>query len=246
MTAQTHKRALVTGGARRIGRAIALDLAEGGMDVVIHFKDAKSEAEALVREIEEKGRAAAAVCGDLSDPASASVLFEEAARRAGPIDVLVNNASIFDKSVLLEFSFEELAREISVNAFAPLELARAFSSQCAKGAIVNLLDSRMNSYDRHHAAYHLSKRMLYSITRMLALELAPAIRVNGVAPGLILPPPGEPQSYLTTHKKEYPLKRHGSPEGVAEAVRYLVGAEFVTGQVIFVDGGRHMTSSVYG
>ena len=160
--------------------------------------------------------------------------------------MLVNSASVFNKNGILDFPFEELTHEIAVNAFAPLELARAFANKCEGSAIVNLLDSRMNAYDKRHAAYHLSKRMLYSITRMLALELSPAIRVNAVAPGLILPPPGEAMSYLGAHKGENPLVRHGSPEGVAEAVRYLVTAEFVTGQVIFVDGGRHLKSSVYG
>ena len=240
------KRVLVTGGAKRIGRAIALNLAAAGMDVVIHFKSAKAEALDLFEEITAMGRAAHLVSGDLSDVAAARDLFAEASREAGPIDVLVNSASIFFKSGLLDFSFEALTHEIAVNAFSPLELARAFSAECVDGVIVNLLDSRMNSYDNLHAAYHLSKRMLYDLTRMLALELKPKIRVNGVAPGLILPPPGEPLGYLEAHKKENPLERFGSPEGVAEAVRYLIAAEFVTGQVIFVDGGRHLFGSVYG
>ena len=229
------KTALVTGGAKRIGRAIVRGLADRGMDIVIHYNRSDEAAREAVHEVEAKGRRAIAIQADLGDGESASQLIAAAAKEAGPIDVLVNSASVFNKSGLLDFPFEELMREVEVNAFSPLALSRAFAAQGRSGVIINLLDSRMNSYDTTHTAYHLSKRMLYSMTRMLALELAPNIRVNGVAPGLILPPAGARESYLDEHKTENPLNRFGSVEGVAEAVRYLVAAEFVTGQVVYVD-----------
>ena len=111
---------------------------------------------------------------------------------------------------------------------------------------MNLLDSRITDYDREHAAYHLSKRMLFALTRMLALELAPRTIVNAVAPGLILPPEGKDEDYLRRMAHTVPLNRHGDAGDIEQAVLFLLRCEFVTGQVIFVDGGRHMEGRVYG
>ena len=133
-----------------------------------------------------------------------------------------------------------------INAWAPFVLGRALARERRGGCIVNLLDSRITDYDAEHAAYHLSKRMLATLTRMMALEFAPRVRVNAVAPGLILPPPGEDDGYLERLKRTNPLERHGEPADVAEAVLFLARSLFVTGQTIFVDGGRHMRGAVYG
>ncbi|MFW6158915.1 MAG: SDR family oxidoreductase, partial [Planctomycetota bacterium] len=119
-------------------------------------------------------------------------------------------------------------------------------AQGRDGAIVNFLDTRVVAYDREHVAYHLSKRMLFSLTRMMALEFAPAVRVNAVAPGLILPPPGRDRAYLERLKSSNPLNRVGTLGQVTEAVLFLLGNEFVTGQVVFVDGGQHMNGRTYG
>jgi pteridine reductase len=240
-----NKTVLVTGAAKRLGRAIALRAADAGMNVVAHYFSSERDAESLAREVGAKGRDAWLVRADLSDPNAAETLMSVAVEKAGGIDALVNSASIFRKSTVLDFTIDELEEEIRVNAYSPLLLCRAFAAFGKSGSIVNLLDSRINSYDAAHTAYHLSKRMLYSLTRMLAIELAPGIRVNGVAPGLILPPPGEPLSYLEQHRDENPLRRHGSPEEIADAVQFLLENDFVTGQVIYVDGGRHLNSSVY-
>jgi len=152
-------------------------------------------------------------------------------------------------------TLEALAANVQINALAPLQIARAFARQRGlnrttgpfeKGCIVNLLDCRIVDYDANHAAYHLSKRMLFTLTRMMALEFAPEIRVNAVAPGLILPPRGKDDAYLRALAPTNPLNAVGRPEQVTEAVLYLLGADYVTGQVIFVDGGRHMRGTVYG
>lgn len=245
MTKWQNKTALVTGAGKRIGKAIALRAAAAGMNVVVHYRSSKDAAEAVASEIEETGRRAFPLSADLADPGAAKGLMQEAIRVAGGVDALVNSASIFRKSGLMDFSLAELDEEIRVNAYSPLVLSRAFAAATREGSIVNLLDSRMNSYDEAHVAYHLSKRMLHAATRLLAIELSPRIRVNGVAPGLILPPPGQPTEYLETHKRENPLVRHGTPEGVADAVQFLLESEFITGQIIYVDGGRHLKSAVY-
>lgn len=245
--------ALVTGAGKRLGRAIAEALAEDGADVVVHYRSSAREAEDVVGQVVAAGAQAWKVRADLADAEDAAALLDRAREAAGrPIGILVNNAGIFSPSHILEFSREELDRQIQVNALAPLALCRALArQQCpappqCPAQVVNMLDTRMLEYDADHAAYHLSKRMLFSLTRMLALELAPRVRVNGIAPGLILPPPGKDTSYLEALSDTVPLNRHGSADDIVRAVQFLVHSDFVTGQVIYVDGGRHMLERAYG
>jgi pteridine reductase len=238
--------ALVTGAAKRIGRAIALALAEAGADVAVHYRRTQREAEELCERIRERGRRAWAVQADLESPVAAETLFSRVAESAGAVDLLVNNASVFPEDTVLDFTPEQLHACVAVHSVAPLLLARRMAAQGRPGCIVNLLDARVVDYDRLHAAYHLSKRMLMSLTSMLALELAPGIRVNAVAPGLILPPEGKPDDYLERLAHTNPLNAYGDPEDIASAVLFLVQSRFVTGQVIYVDGGRHLKGRVYG
>lgn len=239
--------ALVTGGAKRLGRAIALALARAGADVVVHCRSSVAEAQALAGELRALGRQAWVAQADLSDAAQAEALFESACRSAGgSLDILVNSASIFDQGRLDDLNPADLDRNIHINALGPFVLGRALARSRRGGCIVNLLDSRIMDYDAEHAAYHLSKRLLATLTRMMALEFAPRVRVNAVAPGLILPPPGEDEGYLERLKRTNPLERYGEPEDVADAVLFLARSAFVTGQTIFVDGGRHMRGAVYG
>ena len=163
------------------------------------------------------------------------------------MDILVNNASAYPTDTVMDFSPEALLDSVRLHAAAPLVLARAMAARKPEAAdVVNLLDSRMEDYDRQHASYHLGKRMLWTLTRMLALELAPAIKVNAVAPGLILPPEGKDETYLASLAHTNPLGRVGSLAEIVAAVRLLVESDFITGQVIYVDGGRHMKGCVYG
>ncbi|MBI5242019.1 MAG: SDR family oxidoreductase [Elusimicrobia bacterium] len=239
--------ALVTGGARRLGRAISLALARAGADVVVHCHRSVAEAGALVRELRGLGRGAWVERAALDDAAQAEELFAAASRSAGGrLDILVNNASIFPKGRLGELDPADLDRNIRVNAFVPFVLGRALARERRGGCVVNMLDSRIMDYDAEHAAYHISKRVLATMTRMMALEFAPRVRVNAVAPGLVLPPPGEDDAYLKRFKRTNPLERHGSAEEVAEAVLFLARSGFITGQTVFVDGGRHMKGAVYG
>jgi len=238
--------ALVTGAAKRLGRALALALADAGADVIVHYRSSRAEAESLAAEIARRGRRAWPLAADLADPQAAGALFAAAAKVAGPVHLLVNNASIFPRGRILDFSHADLLGNLHVHAWSPLVLARDLAAQgLADGCVINLLDARVVDYDREHAAYHLSKRMLFTLTRMLALELAPAIRVNAVAPGLVLPPTGEDSSYLERLRHTNPLTRHGEAEDVAEAALFLARSRFVTGQVLFVDGGRHLKGGLY-
>lgn len=240
------KTALVTGAAKRLGAATALRLAREGVHVVIHYGTSLAEAECVREQVEAQGVRGMLVQADLAVHGAGAALFEEALALAGPIDFLVNNASIFPEGNLADLDPDGLALNMQVNALAPLEIARALHAQQRSGAIVNLLDTRVNDYDQKHVAYHLSKRTLEALTRMMAHDYAPRVRVNAVAPGLALPPEGLGVEYLAGLAHTNPLQRFGSAEGIVEAIVFLLRSGFVTGQTIFVDGGRHLKGSFYG
>ncbi|MBN2710814.1 MAG: SDR family oxidoreductase [Planctomycetes bacterium] len=238
--------ALVTGGAKRIGRAIVMALAEAGANVVIHYNYSQEEAEAVAEHARALGVSAWTAPADLRDGEQACLLISSVVGLSGPLDILVNNASIFPESGLLDFTPVDLSENIQVNAHAPLELSRAFYAQGMGGSIVNMLDARVHDYDSKHVAYHISKRMLHDLTKMMAFEFGPSVKVNGVAPGLILPPEGEDESYLEKLKSTNPLCKYGCLSDITDTVLFLVGSSFITGEVIHVDGGRHLKGNVYG
>jgi len=239
------KSALITGAASRLGRAMALAVAAEGANVVVHYHRSADAAEATAEEIRAVGASAWTLQADLRQTNQVEALMPRAIEAAGGIDILINNASIFQAGAMMHVTVEEITENIQVHALAPLTLSRALAEQGRRGHIINLLDSRVTDYDRNHAAYHLSKRMLLTLTRMLALELAPRIAVNGVAPGLILPPAGKDETYLRDLAHTNPMNRHGDAQDVTDAILYLLKSRFVTGQVLFVDGGRHMRGPLY-
>jgi pteridine reductase len=243
---------LITGAAHRIGRELALGFAKDSAAIVIHYGTSESAAKQLAQEISKAGTKAFTIAADLGSADRCEGLLKLAQDLAGPIDVLINNASIFEEGKLTEITADDLNRNMMINAYAPLLLSRSFV-ELNKGrktarlpVIINMLDSRITDYDKQHAAYHLAKRTLFTLTKMMALEFAPGVRVNGVAPGLILPPADKDQSYLEKLKSANPLNAIGTVRQVAEAVRFLVNNEFVTGQVIYVDGGRNLLRNSYG
>jgi pteridine reductase len=239
------KTAMVTGAARRIGRAVALHLAKNGYRVAVHCHGSADAGAALVKTIEAAGGAAFLVQGNLQDEQRCATMVQEVRSQMPHVNVLVNSASTFTEDNVLSFSFDSLRDHMMINAFAPLLLSRSFACDCAVDCIVNFLDSRVVDYDDTHASYHLSKRTFDDITRMLAVELAPDVRVNAVAPGLILPPEGKGDDYVEMRRRENLLQRQGTLDEICMAVDFLVNNEFVTGQTVFVDGGRHLKGAFY-
>jgi NAD(P)-dependent dehydrogenase (short-subunit alcohol dehydrogenase family) len=183
---------------------------------------------------------------NFDDPEQYEPLIGRTVALAGALDILVNNASIFPTEKIEDVTLASLRANMEINAWAPFVLGRAFARHMKKGKIVNLVDSRISGYDWTHVAYIWSKHVLAVVTRMTALDFAPDITVNAVGPGLILPPPGKDQSYLDRLVDTVPLKRHGDPEDIADAVVFLVKSDFITGQVIYVDGGRHLKEYTSG
>jgi len=238
------RKILVTGAALRIGRAIVLRLAEEGADVVVHYNTSAGPAQDLAGVLEAQGRRAWTLQGDLSTEEACRRVMEQAVALTGGVDVLINNASVFGKQTLEESGMEAVMGEYWTNFFAPLQLMRFFASQNRTGAIVNMLDRRITSLDAACVPYLLAKKSLAELTRVAALHWAPRIRVNGVAPGAILPPPGKDGTYLKDHAGRIPLDMLCSPEDVAEAVYFTLISPAMTGQVVYVDGGQHLLSEV--
>jgi pteridine reductase len=240
------KTALVTGGAKRIGRAIAIAVAREGANVVVHYHSSAVEAEQLAAQLGGLGVRSWVIQAGFEQPQEYGTLIRRTLDLAGSLDILVNSAASFPAETLAEVSLQSLMENIEVNAWVPFTLARDFARHARRGKILNLLDSRLFGYDFKHVGYILSKHVLAVLTEMMALEFAPDITVNGIGPGLILPPPGRPDSYLDERVSTVPLKRHGGPEDIGEAAVYLLRSDFITGQVINVDGGRHLWEYVDG
>lgn len=238
--------ALVTGAGRRLGRQLALALGASGLDVVVHHRSSGVDAETVAAELEALGRRAWVMSGDLADPAAIERLFETIDDRAGRLDVLVNSAASFDRQPLDEVGVADWDRIVAVNLRAPFfcsqHAARLMRRNETGGCVVNLVDLSGITPWPGYSVHGISKAGLVFMTRAAARELGPEVRVNAVAPGAILPPPGEePESEAWRLRGEsLPLGRTGRTFDVSQAVLYLVAAEYVTGVVLPVDGGEHL------
>ncbi|MFQ5468239.1 MAG: SDR family oxidoreductase [Kiloniellaceae bacterium] len=234
--------ALVTGAARRIGRAIALDLARGGWAVAVHHRTSRAEARDVVASIEASGGRAVALEADLAREAETEALIRRATDALGPVGVLVNNASLFEHDTVKTATRESWDRHMEPNVRAPLVLAQAFARALppeAGGAIVNLLDQRVWNPTPYFLSYTVSKSALWTLTRTLALALAPRIRVNGIGPGPTLPSARQSEAQFARQCAETPLGRGSTPEEICAAVRFILEARSMTGQMIALDGGQH-------
>lgn len=239
------KTALITGGAKRLGAFTALALARRGVNCVLHYRNSEEEARVTAGEVLALGVESWIVQGDLSTPGVAGGVWQRAEELSGGIDFLINSASIFSEASLDELSESTLLPNLAVNTLAPFEFARRMAATQREGVVINFLDTMVRDYDRKHVPYHLSKKMLHHLTRMMAVDYAPRLRVNGVAPGLVLPPEGKDESYLESLKHSNPLQAFGCGEQVAHAVIFLLENTFVTGQVIYIDGGRNLRGNMY-
>jgi NAD(P)-dependent dehydrogenase (short-subunit alcohol dehydrogenase family) len=238
------KWALVTGAAQRLGRAVALDLAEHGWGVAIHYRHSSAEAEAVAAEA-RKHSEAVIVGADLDDPAARHALISSATREAGPLSALVNCAAMFEHDTIDTLSEELLQRHIALNTFTPSLLAREFAEALPdgeRGVVVNFLDFKLASPYPDHFSYTLSKYALAGATELLARALAPRVRVNAVAPGYVLAAPGQSDADYKRLHADTPLARGPTPQDIAHAARFLIENAAVTGQTIYVDGGRRFRS----
>ena len=235
--------ALVTGGGRRIGAAIVRALAQAGRPVAIHANASRDAAERLGAEIRDAGGRAVVVACDLADPAAPTRLIADAVEALGPLAVLVNCASTFESDALGALDVAAWDRQMAVNLRAPVFLAEAFAAQlpaAATGCVVNILDQRVLKPTPRHVSYTLSKAALMTATVTLAQALAPRVRVVAVGPGPTLASTRQSGLDFERQSAAVPLGRGPTPEEIAAAVLYLVGADSVTGAILPVDGGQHL------
>ncbi len=231
--------ALVTGGARRIGRCIALDLAGHGWDVAVHHRDSPADADAAVFALRKTGARAEAFAADLGDEAACNALLPAVQRAFGRVDAVVNNASVFEYDDVAGFTHARMEQHWRVNTAAPILLARALHA-AGGGTVVNLLDQKLANPNPDYLSYTLSKAALAPATTMLAMALAPSVRVAGVAPGVTLLSGEMSAAEFAASHKMTPLGRSSTPEDVARAVRFVLESPAITGTTIYVDGGQHL------
>jgi len=235
--------ALVTGAARRIGAAIARDLARYGWAVAVHYRASEGEAEALAREIEAEGGRTATIACDLAREAEVETLIPRAVEALGPLTCLINNASVFEMDKIDSVTRESWDRHIETNLRAPLVLSQAFARQLPEGMngnIVNLLDQRVWKLTPYFLSYTIAKSALWTLTRTLALALAPRIRVNGIGPGPALPSERQSLEQFRHQQAAVPLQHGPELAEIAAAVRFILASPSMTGQMIALDGGEHL------
>jgi NAD(P)-dependent dehydrogenase (short-subunit alcohol dehydrogenase family) len=237
------KTVLVTGGAKRLGRAIALHLGAAGWSVAVHYNVSQGDAEETVAALHTKGVHAAALNADLSMEEDSQRLIARANKAVGPLTALVNNASVFESDTIATLTRESWDKHMETNLRAPIVLAQNFAEQLpdgAEGAIVNLLDQRLLKPTPQFLSYGVSKAGLHWLTVTLAQALAPRIRVNAVAPGPTLRNARQSEAHFKKQQASTILGRGATPEDVAAATHYLIESRAVTGQMIAVDGGQHL------
>lgn len=237
------KVALVTGGARRIGREIALALARNGWDVAVHYGASEREATDTVMAIRELGRQAIALQCDLAGAADTDNLLTQAAEKLGGVHCVVNNASVFDYDTIDSLSEERFDRHMRTNLLAPLQLARALhrlTPESGQAVVINLLDQKLFNPNPDYLSYTLSKAGLHSATTLLAQALAPRVRVVGIAPGITLVSGDQTGDEFASAHTVTPLGRSSTPADIADAVCYVANASAITGTTLVVDGGQHL------
>ncbi|GGB24176.1 short chain dehydrogenase [Tistrella bauzanensis] len=235
--------ALVTGAARRIGRCVALDLAAHGYAVAVHYNGSAEDADAVVAQIVSAGGRAVALAADLSVEAEVAALMPAATAALGPVGVLINNASTFEYDAVTTATRDSWDFHMEVNLRAPFVLSQALVAQLpddAGGTIINLIDQRVWNLTPHFMTYTVSKAGLWTLTRTMAMALAPRIRVNAIGPGPTLASVHQDHEGFRAQCDKMPLRRGTSPAEIAAAIRFLIDAQAMTGQMLALDGGQHL------
>ena len=239
--------ALVTGAGRRIGRAIALGLARAGWDVAVHYRASEAEARQVVAEIVALGRRAVALQCDLSNEEAVRALLPRAVAALGPVGCVVNNASLFDYDSAADFTAARLDAHMRANVAAPVLLAQALHAATpaiagngGQAVVINLLDQKLYNLNPDFLSYTLSKAALHAATTMLAQQLAPAVRVVGIAPGITMVSGDQTEAGFAQAHRQTPLGRSSTPEDIADSVVYAATARALTGTTLLVDGGQHL------
>jgi len=234
---------LITGAGKRIGRQLALDLADAGHDIAVHFSASRDAAEEVASEIRKKGCRAALVQGDLADDDIAERLIADATRQLGLINCLINNASIFEEDEVGDISLVSWQRHMDINLRAPVMLAQAFARALPEtelGNIINIVDQRVWRLNPRFFSYTMSKSGLWTATRTLAQALAPRIRVNAIGPGPALPSARMDKAEFAKQESLTLLGRGTSPKEISEAAKFILSQPAITGQMIALDGGQHL------
>jgi NAD(P)-dependent dehydrogenase (short-subunit alcohol dehydrogenase family) len=233
----TAKQALITGGAKRIGKEIALALAESGYDIALHYNSSANDAENVGQQIRQHGVKCHLYKCDLSDINQVLSLIDAVINDLPALNLLINNASVYEPAKFLESDLNSFDSNFNLHVKAPFFLSQQFALKAHDGQIINIVDADCVHIEDEYFAYLVSKKALLSFTEMAALALAPKIRVNAIAPGPILAPAG---GDMEKSAQGLPMKMPGHPKYVTQAVKYLLDNDFVTGQCLFIDGGRHV------
>ncbi len=234
----TREAALVTGGAIRVGYHFALTLAQRGYDIAIHYNSSEDRAREAAEAIEALGVTCRIFPFDFVAEQEPAPLIDRVQEAFPRLSVLVNCASIYNAAPVAETSAEMLQREFQVNFFTPFLLSGAFARRVEAGNIVNILDNKIAFQQYQYGAYLSAKKALAELTKMTAMEFAPRIRVNGIAPGVIMPGVTRTEDYVDWRVQGIPLRRQGAVEELGKALLYILDNEYITGQHLFVDGGE--------
>lgn len=237
-----QKTALITGGAQRIGKAIATYLASKGWSIAVHYNASDQAANELTSELSNRypSQIFSPFRANLTIDSETENLIPSVISKMGVPVLLINNASVFEPKSLKESSINFIDEQLTVNFKAPFILSRDFANLCQKGNIINFVDTRITTNKSNFAAYTLAKKVLWELTKMAAYELGPAIRVNAIAPGLTLAPAEKGDDYLNALAKHITMQRPGGVEPILRSLDYILENEYLTGQLLFCDGGENL------
>jgi len=230
--------ALITGGGTRLGSHFALNLAHRGYDIALHYNTSRDSAQQVAEQIRKLGRRCELFALDFNAHEDPGQLIIDVLAAMPDLNLLVNSASAYDAVSTAETDRALLEKQFGINFFTPYLLTRRFATQVGSGNIINILDNKIAYQQYHYSAYLLSKKTLAEFTKMAAVEFAPAIRINGIAPGVVLPMDSRSSAYLDWRIEGIPLKQQGVPEQLCQAMNYILDNSFVCGQILFVDGGE--------